>query len=828
MPKINIPFDFNPENYRKLYNDLSNMNENELIEHYIHYGYYENRIYKIDLPFDFNPENYKKLYNDLSNMNESDLIEHYIHHGYYENRIYKIDLPFDFNLENYKKLYNDLSNMNENELIEHYIHYGYYENRIYKIDLPEDFNPENYRKLYNDLSNMNEKELIEHYIHYGYYENRIYKIDLPENFNKVYIQEESLQINELNNIKLSEDFNKVYIQKESLKMNELSNIESVNIDLPKDFDEIDEVDEVQIKSLKINELSNFMNFDKITIIMTYYNRRNQILQTLNKFNELYSNYNLEVIIVDDCSEYNEQLFLTIQSYNFKIKLIRLKNKSWINPVVAYNVGISHISKDTKYVIIQNSEILHCDDIIKYTINSLTKEPNNYLSFNVFNSPSFSHNDMLYEIDNNTYYNNFVCKINYNDYDYDYKFYCSKYNKSYINEEVAYEDYLLNGLHKHEQCNEKNIFYRKNVIYDWKGWYNHYKYNNRNLHFLTALSYDNLKKVGGFCNDMKDGLWYDDDDFKYRINKICNIVPVISNDFFGIHLHHSIGSDGHHLYNNFNELITNNRNIYNYNINNNVIFCDPTILCDYNIYDNNKQFNIGLCFKIYVSDDNTNEKRYGIIQQFLESIIELFNNYDNLIIVGVIDCKLTYKLFQLLNKFSNLKFIYLNKNKGIAFATNIGIEYLLNTNCKYIFCSDDDIIIKDTNVLNYYINSMIINNIHHFCFYPLKNFKEPFELIKNSYIKIKYGFAGCFYCFTYDVIYEFGYLPILDKKYGYEHEMFTQSVIKYNYDIINSSKYINLNLDSIINSSSNSHLINTYLELFELPKYISSNFWKMKI
>ena len=58
MPKINIPFDFNPENYRKLYNDLSNMNENELIEHYIHYGYYENRIYKIDLPFDFNPENY--------------------------------------------------------------------------------------------------------------------------------------------------------------------------------------------------------------------------------------------------------------------------------------------------------------------------------------------------------------------------------------------------------------------------------------------------------------------------------------------------------------------------------------------------------------------------------------------------------------------------------------------------------------------------------------------------------------------------------------------------------------------------------------------------
>jgi glycosyltransferase involved in cell wall biosynthesis len=576
------------------------------------------------------------------------------------------------------------------------------------------------------------------------------------------------------------------------------------------------------------QIHAFMNVDKITIVMTYYNRRNQILQTLKKFNELYSNYNLEVIIVDDCSEYNEQLFLTIQSYNFKIKLIRLKNKSWINPVVAYNIGISHISEDTKYVIIQNSEILHCNDIIKYTISSLTKNPNNYLSFNVFNSPSFSHNDMVCKVNNNTYYNNFVCKINYNDYDYDYKFYCSKYNKNYINEEIAYEDYLLNGLHNNHQCNEQNIFYRKNVIHDWKGWYNHYEYNNRNLHFLTALTYNNLKKIGGFSNDMKDGLWYDDDDFKYRINKICNIEPVKSNIYFGIHLHHASGSDDQHLSSNFNELITTNKTIYENNILKNVIFCEPYFKCDYNIYDNNKKITIGLCFKIYVNDDKTNKKRYDIIDEFLKSITNMVDNYNNLIVIGIIDCKLTYKLKQLLKKYANLKFIYLNENKGISIATNIGIEYLLNCNCDYIFCSDDDIIIKDNNVLNVYIESMIINNINHLCFYPLEHFKADFKPVNTNLIQINDGFSGCFYCFTSECIHEFGYLPVLDKKYGYEHEMFTKFVVKHNYDIINSSKYITLNSDSLIHTSNNSHSSNTYVELYELPKYISSNYWKNKI
>jgi hypothetical protein len=153
------------------------MNDNELKEHYINNGIYENRVYKIILPDDFNPYNYKLLNNDLSHMSDNELKEHYINNGIYENRVYKTILPDDFNPYDYKLLNNDLSHMNENELKNHYINNGIYENRFYKTFLPEDFIPYDYKLLNSDLSHMNDDELKKHYINNGIHENRTYKID---------------------------------------------------------------------------------------------------------------------------------------------------------------------------------------------------------------------------------------------------------------------------------------------------------------------------------------------------------------------------------------------------------------------------------------------------------------------------------------------------------------------------------------------------------------------------------------------------------------------------------------------------------------------------
>ena len=74
-------------------------------------------------------------------------------------------------------------------------------------------------------------------------------------------------------------------------------------------------------------------------------------------------YDLEVVIVDDCSEEKEKLNDILFNYSFKIKYIVLKNKTWINSVVPMNIAISNISHDVDIVIFQSPEIFHCGDIL---------------------------------------------------------------------------------------------------------------------------------------------------------------------------------------------------------------------------------------------------------------------------------------------------------------------------------------------------------------------------------------------------------------------------------------------------------------------------------
>ena len=178
----NLPYDFNPKIYKKINQDLNNLNSEQLIFHYINCGYFENRRYKISLPDDFNIELYKKIYPELINLNDDEIVSDYLENGFLQNKIYKIYLPTDFNLEFYKKLNSDLVHLKNEELIQHYIENGYFENRLYNVKLPIDFNPEIYKKLNYDLNYLKNKEVIYHYINYGYFENRPYKIDLPNDF----------------------------------------------------------------------------------------------------------------------------------------------------------------------------------------------------------------------------------------------------------------------------------------------------------------------------------------------------------------------------------------------------------------------------------------------------------------------------------------------------------------------------------------------------------------------------------------------------------------------------------------------------------------------
>lgn len=310
--------------------------------------------------------------------------------------------------------------------------------------------------------------------------------------------------------------------------------------------------------------------------MAYYNRKKQILETLKGFEKIYANkYNFEVIIVDDNSNKNNCLIKYIKYFSFPISLIVIDDEekgNIINPCIAYNKGFLQAKGD--FIIIQNPEILHCGNILEFIHNNINLIQNNYITFPVFSSPSFKHNNILYNINKN-YFKNFIKKINYKDFDFDYKYYIEKYPEfKFMNKIQAEKNYLEKEIKNNKVCNKHNIFYRKKIIYDWKGWYNHHIYNPRNLHFLSLISKNNLRKIGGFCSKFKYGLWYDDDDFLFRIKKITNVICLDSKKYFGIHQYHIGGSDEQHTYKNFVKLKKLNKNIFDYNIKNNIVYCPP--------------------------------------------------------------------------------------------------------------------------------------------------------------------------------------------------------------------------------------------------------------
>ncbi len=239
------------------------------------------------------------------------------------------------------------------------------------------------------------------------------------------------------------------------------------------------------------------------------------------------------------------------------------------------------------------------------------------------------------------------------------------------------------------------------------------------------------------------------------------------------------------------------------------------------------YKIGLCFKIYVHN-NTSIERYNIIQDFLSSLNKILNHYKNLVIVGVIDCCPTDRLNTILHSIdTRINIINLNKNKGISFATNIGIEYLLNQNCDVLFCSDDDIIFLNNDVLNIYIKRMVERNIPHLGYYSLKTATITYPPIKSGNLCIINGFSGVFYSILSTAVYRYGYLPVLKKKYGYEHEMLSKTLTRYQFDMIDSNKYIELNQLSIVNTSGQSD-INDIVTYCPLEHYVSSNYYNSSI
>lgn len=221
-----------------------------------------------------------------------------------------------------------------------------------------------------------------------------------------------------------------------------------------------------------------MKKPKISIVMTYYNRKQHLINTLWSISK--SRYkNIEVIVIDDGSSVSHRISDLEKEFEFlKVYRINIKDKLHKNPCIPLNKAISHSTGDV--IIIQSAESFHYDDIIRYTAHNI--EDNKYLAF-------------------------------------------STLNKDCVNDITKY-------------MNKDNFKKLKDIIkIDKKDkWYCHSEHRPKALNFCTAITRKDLSELNGFDERYANGIERDDVEFLERvIRKGMDVVFV--DDHLVIHQKH---------------------------------------------------------------------------------------------------------------------------------------------------------------------------------------------------------------------------------------------------------------------------------------------------
>ena len=231
---------------------------------------------------------------------------------------------------------------------------------------------------------------------------------------------------------------------------------------------------------------------KISIVMSYYNRKAQTLKTLDGFENKYAGkYNFEVVIVDDNSDDDNSLILDIKKYSYPINLIVISKEekgTRVNPCIAYNRGFERAQGDI--VLIQNPECYHVGNILGHVHDNLKEQ------------------------------------------DY-YTYSCFSTNSHELTEE------LLKSENKSQLINDVSFLSRNEKLSI--NWYNHPTEKKSLYHFCSAIYKSKLDLIGGFDKRFARGLCFDDDELLLSIkyNLKLNIKIIDHNICFVIHQFHGL-------------------------------------------------------------------------------------------------------------------------------------------------------------------------------------------------------------------------------------------------------------------------------------------------
>lgn len=357
--------------YKTFYNELENLNNEELINHYNNYGIKENRIYSINnfyeiFPF-FSLENYILFNPDLSILkSEIEYLKHFYFYGRFENRKYHKN---DFNLYFYKIFNKDLSFKNDKEYINHYIKSGINENRIKskddfdklfpkysnledinemykyycrknkivnkKIDLIPNFDIQFYKFFNKDLIFTNDDDFINHYLDNGIKEKRLiskkdfyklypdFDIDIYSYYNK--------DIKYLDEMSLMYHFH-IIGKNEKRDYKFINNLEFFNIELIKKFHKYP------------------IGMDDKAIFKDYIKNKENYIGNLNDFYSKYPDFNISIykIFFYSKSILEENIFKNI--LNELLDTINNKNKIDITKLTDYELIYYFYINDKKDII----------------------------------------------------------------------------------------------------------------------------------------------------------------------------------------------------------------------------------------------------------------------------------------------------------------------------------------------------------------------------------------------------------------------------------------------------------------------------------------------
>lgn len=227
---------------------------------------------------------------------------------------------------------------------------------------------------------------------------------------------------------------------------------------------------------------------KVSIVMAYYNRWTQLVQTLESIH--LSMRDVEVIIVDDGSDENNSLEGYVDPY-LDIKVIRVKpeNKTWTSACIPFNIGFKEATGDI--IIIQSPECLHVGDIISSAIRNVHE--NKYVAFACYSAGK----------EKSEAINNY---------------------KKFILPEDA-EKILSPFNNNHPSADGED------------GWYCHSQYNPNAFAFCAAMTKKDLDELGGFDERYSQGIGYEDFEFIARIRRKGMSVDIIDNPYV-IHQRHT--------------------------------------------------------------------------------------------------------------------------------------------------------------------------------------------------------------------------------------------------------------------------------------------------